>query len=228
MCLGRSESQLCDLLIKAGAKLDPATKDIQGALLSAVRSQRYREVRQYLQKGVSPNFGDRLYQRPLTAAVLQADAAMVKLLTQYGADANWQDPRMGHSLVFLFARQQLMSASVLQTLLQVGLNLNVTDVSGNTPLFTAAGSANTQVLEVILSAGGGVNAVNKLGWSALMHAARSGRVNNVRALLKAGADPDLRLPVDDVGNQPGQTAYDIAVKSRNFQCAKLLQHAARE
>lgn len=225
ICLQRSERRLCDLLIKAGAKLPGKAKDPQRALLDAVYSQRHHEALGYLQNGINPNFGDRMHQRPLNAAVLSADAEMVKLLIQHGADVNWIDPFTGENLAFVFAKKKLLSARVLEVLLKAGLKINVTDQSGHTPLYEAAANARRDILEIMLKAGAGVNSVNKDGWSSLMNAAQAGRIESVQALLKAGADPGLRLPTRGIDNQPGHSAYDIAVSTRNQHCAMLLQKA---
>ena len=226
MCLQRSEHRLCDLLVKAGATMKQDTENLQSALFNAVRSQRYSEVQQLLEKGARPNAGERIHQRPLYAAVMHADAKMVALLIKHGADVNWQDPTTGQNLAFLFAKQQLIASSVLDVLLKAGLNLNVVDCSGQTPLFHAAANTRSQILTIMMKAGADVNAVNKIGWSALMNSARMGRIENVRALLDAGADAHLKLNATVISGQQGRTAHEIAVLTRNHHCAELIKKAA--
>ncbi len=225
MCKYRSERRLCDLLIKAGATLPPETESQQSLLLSAVRSQRHSEVQRLLKNGVSPNFGDHLNKRPINAAAINADVEMVDLLIQHGAEVNWIDPRTGQNLAFVFARERMVSASVLDVVLKAGLNINLTDLTGEMPLAVAAGNANSDILKVMLNAGAKVNSVNKFGWSALMIAARAGRIKNVSVLLNAGADRHLKL-VKQLDDKQGRTAYEIAKQSGQSHCAELIQKAA--
>ncbi|CAJ0593311.1 unnamed protein product [Cylicocyclus nassatus] len=75
-----------------------------------------------------------------------------------------------------------------------GVDPNVRDADGNTPLILATEAGHTIIVEMLLSRFPQIriDQVNHLGQSALMKAAIQGRVTCARALLRAGADPTLR------------------------------------
>uniref|UniRef100_A0A1I7WS06 ANK_REP_REGION domain-containing protein n=1 Tax=Heterorhabditis bacteriophora TaxID=37862 RepID=A0A1I7WS06_HETBA len=75
-----------------------------------------------------------------------------------------------------------------------GVNPNMQDQEGNTPLILATQAGYTSIVELLLERFPTLNIdqVNNIGQSALMKAAIQGRISCARVLLRAGADPNLR------------------------------------
>ncbi len=69
-----------------------------------------------------------------------------------------------------------------------GVNVNVREKNGWTPLMKAAVWSRNAVINLLLSSGANVNAQNEEGRTALMYVAEHGSMESVRILLKAGAD----------------------------------------
>lgn len=90
----------------------------------------------------------------------------------------------------------LTNVEMMKNLVQNGVNLEVKDVDGETPLFVAATSNSPELMKVLLSGGANPNAQGGDGWTALMMA--------TKLLLEAGAD--LYLGRDMFG----RTALDIS------------------
>jgi len=80
----------------------------------------------------------------------------------------------------------------VQRLLDLGVNPNFRDESGNTALMVASHWGYLQVLEVLLAAGAEVDMQNEYGHTALMHASEHGHPEVVDRLLAAGAEVNAR------------------------------------
>ena len=113
---------------------------------------------------------------------------------------------------------------ILSALIHQGLNVNVRNKYGTTPLIEAAGSnSNLEVLKILLNAGADINAQNKYGVTPLINAARNN--NNpeiVIALIEAGADVHIR---DYYGS--GRKAIDHIMNNNNLKntnAVKVLQN----
>lgn len=96
------------------------------------------------------------------------------------------------------------------------------NVDGDTPLTLALKRLSplnmtySSCALAILNAGANINAQNQLGLAALHYVAKNGMVKWVELLLKRGAKKDIR-------DQKGLSPYDVAVRQRKTQCAKLLE-----
>jgi ankyrin repeat protein len=88
-------------------------------------------------------------------------------------------------------------------LLRAGIDANVADDGGVTPLMYLSG--NSDCMRQLIQAGAEVNAVDNDGATALMYAARTGNPEAVKLLLQAGAKVNTT-------NQEGQTALIDAAK----------------
>lgn len=80
--------------------------------------------------------------------------------------------------------------ATLSVLLDMKPNVNVSDVSGITPLMLAVRKSNDlRVVKMLLKAGASVKAETSEGWIALTYAAYHTKNSDIiKALIKAGAD----------------------------------------
>ncbi len=114
-----------------------------------------------------------------------ASPELVRMLIEYGVDANYVDTRqLGRCAI----RRAVVEdcAECVRLLLEFGADPFVTDSSGESLIHHAR---SVGVLEQLLRAGLGVELQNPVGFTPLMAAARDGRYSVARALFGAGADP---------------------------------------
>jgi ankyrin repeat protein len=98
--------------------------------------------------------------------------------------------------------------------LDAGVDVNVRDANGNTPLLLAAVYAGPECVELLLKKGADVNAANKAGATPLMRAATD--FAKSKLLIDAGADVKTKSAF-------GKTAIMIAaLKYGNSKAVKLL------
>lgn len=111
-------------------------------------------------------------------------------------------------------------ATAVETALSRGIDVDIRDDDGETPLHWAAASSGTEgVVEVLLRHGADVDATSRAyGRTPLHSAAQFGNADAARVLLSAGASVDVR----DVGNA---TPYDVAQSVRNRELTEILGKA---
>ncbi|HRN78548.1 MAG TPA: ankyrin repeat domain-containing protein [Candidatus Dependentiae bacterium] len=95
----------------------------------------------------------------------------------------------------------------LQILLKHGVNVNVTNSEGKTPLHTAIiWCSGHKSIPSLLQAGADKDARDNNQWTPLHHAAFHGNVTCVQALLDAGADKDAK---DNTGQTPLYKPFSV-------------------
>lgn len=82
--------------------------------------------------------------------------------------------------------------------------LELGDLSGNTPVHIATLNGRSEIVDYLISQGFNLDCANVDGDTALIDAARRGTVHIVKSLLEAGADPRIR-------NRDGKQALDLVV-----------------
>ena len=107
--------------------------------------------------------------------------------------------------------------SLVQTLIEAGERVDLSDPNGNQALWFACVSNDPEAVRLILSAGADINHVNETGATALMYAASAGKAHALAALLATG--PDLRIELG------GLTALDMAA---SLECLSLLRAADKK
>ncbi len=73
-----------------------------------------------------------------------------------------------------------------------GIDVNLQDKYGRTPLHKAATSGKREIAALLISSGAEVDTRDKNDWTPLHHAARSGKTETVRLLIEKGADVKAR------------------------------------
>jgi ankyrin repeat protein/energy-coupling factor transporter ATP-binding protein EcfA2 len=128
--------------------------------------------------------------------IWQAKEAIVRMLLDGGADANWM-MRVGHFGSALTAASWSGRVSIVQVLLDNGAIANAEVRNGDygTALIAAAWGSSSEVIQVLIHHGADVNAQVRAGLvgSALSEAAISGSCSVVQTLIDHGAEVDLIL-----------------------------------
>ena len=101
--------------------------------------------------------------------------------------------------------------NTLQRALEAGVNPDVREPNGSTPLMLAARSGSPKAVTVLLIAGADINAVNEADFTALHGAAFRGLNEIVQILVENGADINAR-------DFRGRTSFRLAEGSKqSFQ-----------
>ncbi|XP_035668250.1 B-cell lymphoma 3 protein homolog [Branchiostoma floridae] len=129
-----------------------------------------------------------LRQTPLHLAVITDQWPLVRMLVLSGACADVQD-RHGHTAVHLSC--QSASTACLHTIItccQHGLDLELRNYGGLTPLHVAVNTGNQDAVMLLVDSGADVDATDgKSGRTALFHAVERDQEDMVLYLLRAGA-----------------------------------------
>lgn len=140
----------------------------------------------------------------LTEAVLYGRREIVKFLLANKASVNEEVSVLKFSTLSLAAMRN--DAVVAKVLIDAGVQVNVQDRTGASPLMWAAYSdqADGEVVNVLLKAGADAKVRNKAGESALDWAAARGETKVVRTLREAGATPRSTeiVPTPKPSNEP--------------------------
>lgn len=122
--------------------------------------------------------------------------------------------------VLTFAVRNQNFAAVYE-LIKAGVDTNIQNRKGVTPISAAAHKGNTLIIEALIDAGASVNALNQSGSTALIQAAHFGHVEAVRVLLIHHASSDF-------ANLKGTTALMRASQEGHVAISKLLIDAGAD
>ena len=140
-------------------KSDPKVEDLR----SNIREGDYTTAKITLSEfGVDAEDGDG--RTALINAVIEGKVDFVDWLLQNGANINHQD-RIGYSALHIIAQNK--QVALAEKFLNNGADPNVTDIHGNTPLWTAIFNSKneTGVVRLLLQHGANPEIVNKHGKS---------------------------------------------------------------
>lgn len=121
--------------------------------------------------------------------------------------------------VFRLAREG--AEEELEAALKTGIDSNIEDEYGQTPLMYAAGQNSEEVVQLLIDKGAEVNQKTDAGWTPLMYAARDNTLEVFERLIDNGADISAT-------NDDGDTMLELASTApvRNYITHQL--EAARE
>ena len=111
--------------------------------------------------------------------------------------------------------------TICSNLIAAGANVNSQDLAGETPLFSAFGTPNSNVLAMLLQHGASVTLTNIDGHTALFNAIIAGDTNAVVMMLQYGADPMLK---DRFGKTPLDQAKESTIPT-NEDVVRILSEA---
>lgn len=206
----------CAVRMEAGMSryLQPVPADV--SLVRALLSHGANPNTSYIGKKSTYAVWD--FPTPLDSQILAGETEAVKLLLEYGAQANRSTYPPPPPLLFAVAHNRV---DVAKLLLEHGADARALTKNGASVLQMAAYERCIPMLDLLLSQGLNINARDKDGWTPLMDAIKartngpnnSARVSNrsvnagtavtVRFLLRHGADASIK-------NRKGQTALVFA------------------
>ena len=187
-------------LLAAGADVKVRDSMNRGAIAAAADSGDVAILRQLLAKGGDPNepaqFGSALID-----VAFRGNVEAVKMLIAYGANVNFKsahNPPVKAGIQDIGELTALMTAAscghseAVNTLLNAGASVNVSDMREMTPLLLAvtAESQNVETVRVLLAKGADVNAKDHNGRTALAWASLWGETPIVKLLRGAGVKGD--------------------------------------
>ncbi|XP_027146038.1 CARD- and ANK-domain containing inflammasome adapter protein [Larimichthys crocea] len=173
-------------------------------LFSAVQQNHDGVVAALIDSGADVNMSDKQGYTPLllSAALGHAEVFRVLVAKQAKLDATLSDLSSALHLAV-----QSGSVSIVQTLLERGLDPNITGPKAQTPLHFAAQCNRPEMVDVLLRAGAKVNAVAQDGLTPLHIASQQGHADSVTQLLQGKADPSIK-------DRLGRTALHWAASSK--------------
>lgn len=201
-------AQAVNQLVLSGAdvnKTSSLTKDTP--LLRALYYSDNTDIARLLvYAGADINAKNSYHHTPLFLALEKKRGELIDLFLSSGV-------KEGLSTDYLFrAVGQKNNVGVL-AMLKGGIDPNVANEKGNTPLIIAASLGDLPSVETLLAYRADVNAANKDGNTALMYAARYNHPAVVRELLKPQT---MQAPIEiDAQNKNGQTALYLAASKGN-------------
>ena len=136
---------------------------------------------------------------------------LVRLLLEKGANIDAPDT-FGRSKLHRLVNYSTSGEAIeiIKILIESKANVNTKDISGDTPLISAAAGADHQGVQLLLGNGADLSACNKRGENALIASFSrryvKDREKTIQLLLSAGADPNFRM-------KGGATAFMVACES---------------
>ena len=172
----RNDVAIADLLIGAGAKVDPLDEGGVTPLGLASLNASPAMVERLLKAGANPNAGR---ESSVLAAARSGNVEVMTLLLAHGGDANAKESRRGQTALMWAAAEK--HAAVARVLIDHGA-----DIKAKTIPVRSAGGGRGGGIGGLGGMGGGSNGAN--GFTPLLFAVRAGDLPTVRLLAGAGAD----------------------------------------
>jgi ankyrin repeat protein len=169
----RGDADSVDLLLKAGAKVDPTTRYGVTPLYMAARRGDAGLIDRLVKAGANPKGAMPDGETALMTAALSGIPEAVKVLAAHGAEVNATDPVRGQTALMWAASAN--KAAVVKMLIELGADLKLK----SKPAAAAEGRRQRG---------------QSGGYSAFLYAVRSGAIDAARALLDAGADVNETTP----------------------------------
>jgi len=117
-----------------------------------------------------------------------------------------------YSLVCAVARNDEYS---IISLLRAGVNPNIKNIRGITPLHIAMRYCDLNTIKLLLNAGADPNAADEQGITPLHRAVQYSRIKTIKSIIKLGADPNIT-------NILGNTPLHLATSSNKEDVVKTL------
>ena len=105
----------------------------------------------------------------------------------------------------------------LDALLKKGINIDVRDFEGTTPLMVESDSGCSKAVKLLISKGADVNAKDGRDWTPLMYACYGGDEDIADYLIGQGADINAR-------NNAGETALDMVLRLQREEPESSFMH----
>ena len=212
------DEKVCKLLLKAGARIDLVENYGESLLIMAVyHSFSRKTIKLFLDHGVQVNYQDPTGQTPLFKAT---ELEIVELLIKAGAKTDIRDNHGKTLLHHAAGIDNEDNEAIIQTYLDLGVQVNSQDHDGRTPIFQAAEWKNPAVIEVLLKAGARTDIVDVNGETLLHHAAFAANKSGAKIWKVL----DLGVQVNSQDHH-GQTPIFRAIKWNDLEHIDILLKA---
>lgn len=192
-----------NLLLQYGANVDYKNPDTgYTALMLAALNGHLKIVEMLIEKGgADPNLTNTLNQTALDLATVRGRNNVRSYLNNKTLKES-QSPSKSQPTLINAAKAGKFK--LVQELLNAGIDVNMKDGDGATPLIYACIGGHKDVTKMLLMAGANTDTQDlQHGWTALMQATFKKHVEVVKLLLKAQADINIK-------NNDGLTVFDLA------------------
>lgn len=200
--VSRGLDDCIEILVTAGAKIDALDERGQTPLLIAAENGNVGPTLLLLNKGADMNVKGRSRLTPLLRAARRTHIPVVRALIQAGADATLQANPL--PLALLMGTPVDRMAEVVETMIELGVDVNGHDENGTTPLHAAVFRGLEQpfpqqeaCIDMLIAAGANIEARCPQGRTPLNVGAAQIRV--VRSLVDHGAEVNTQ---DNEGSTP--------------------------
>jgi ankyrin repeat protein len=137
---------------------------------------------------------------------------------RYGISSRERQPQQSNdSQAELLAAASVGNIGIVQTLFEIGADLNARDLFGNTALIYAAAGGHLDLVRWLVMQGVQVNAKNQIGMTALQRAKMKGRSEIVGLLKKYGAEDETQRASCDAGATGGPASLLQAARAGNLK-----------
>ncbi|KAM6201007.1 ankyrin repeat, SAM and basic leucine zipper domain-containing protein 1 isoform 2-T2 [Rhynchocyon petersi] len=173
-------------------------------------------VKELLDSGISVDSSFRYGWTPLMYAASVANAELVRVLLDRGANASFEKDKQTVLITACSARgSQEQILKCVELLLSRNADPNVACRRLMTPVMYASRDGHPQVVALLVAHGAEVNTQDENGYTALMWAAHQGHKRVVLKLLELGAQKTLQT-------KDGRTASEIANRNKHTEIFSLL------
>ncbi|KAM9385858.1 CARD- and ANK-domain containing inflammasome adapter protein [Pholidichthys leucotaenia] len=230
----RNNEKSVSVLLKAGAKVDydiinealklnqrtilqlllanargVLSKDALGsALFSAVKQNHDGAVSALIDSGADVNICD---NKGFTPLLLSAELGHTEVLRVLVAKQARLEDTLSDKSSALHLAVHNGAVPIVQTLLEKGLDPNITGAKAQTPLHTAAHHNRPDIIDLLIKSGAQVNAIDVDGLTPLHIASHQGHPDSLIQLIQAKADQGVR-------DRLGRTPLHWAASSHGQSC----------
>ncbi len=216
---GQKNTAVYDLIIASGGKAKETNRSGATALLLlAPHLQDDKLINYFQHKGLSIHDKDKDGNGMFQYASRRGNLKLMKELVEQGVDYKSIDKRGQNAMLFATygARGYQNPIEVYEYLAGLGLQVDIVDWEGRTPLHHLAGSnKDAEVIEFFLKNGVNVNQVDKSGNTAFLNAVRGNNVTLAEKFAPMVSDINHR-------NHDGYTALSYAVMRNSVPAFKSL------
>ncbi|XP_025235901.1 ankyrin repeat, SAM and basic leucine zipper domain-containing protein 1 isoform X1 [Theropithecus gelada] len=205
--------------------LDRTSQKLKGLLPIEEKKEKFKKamtigdvslVQELLDSGISVDSTFQYGWTPLMYAASVANAELVRVLLDRGANASFEKDKQTILITACSAHgseEQILKC--VELLLSRNADPNVACRRLMTPIMYAARDGHTQVVALLVAHGAEVNTQDENGYTALTWAARQGHKNIVLKLLELGANKMLQT-------KDGKMPSEIAKRNKHHEIFNLL------
>eukprot|EP00756_Hemistasia_phaeocysticola_P042593 Hpha_TRINITY_DN16977_c0_g1::TRINITY_DN16977_c0_g1_i17::g.56229::m.56229 len=175
-----------DVLIKHGANVNQATTKDETPCYAAAARGHSDALRKLIESKADVNSADSEGRTPSYAAAMRGNKDVLNILIKEGGASPNIPTENGSTPCYIAALNGHTAA--LETLIQLGADVNQATNRGATPCLVAAAEGHTDALRLLIKNGANIDAATYSGLTPSYEAARDGHSEALRVLIEAGAD----------------------------------------